>query len=808
MSSNKKYKVSVRSLIEYSLRSGDLIFDFGSNNRTLEGLFAHQKIQKNMGDGYQAEVHVSKIINFPSFDMHISGRIDGLYEDEGLFIIDEIKSTYVPLDDIDEDFNQLHWAQAVCYGFIYAEQEELSALTLQLTYINLDHDSIKRLRKKYTFQQLKKEFYDYVDAYGRWIEKLERWNNIKLLSIKELDFPFDRYRNGQRELAVAVYKTIKEGNGQKLFARAPTGTGKTLATLFPAIKAIGEGHGEKIFYLTAKTIGREVADKTLMLLENHGLRLRRIILTAKDKVCFLEHRDCNSGECPYTKGYFDKLNDALDDILQQNDRIDRQTLLDYAEKHQMCPYEFSLDVSNYCDVIICDYNYAFDPRVALRRYFTEESSELILLVDEAHNLVDRGRDMYSSALYKKPMLEMKNLVKSEDDYLTKLFNNVNKSFIEFRKICEANDGVYKQKDYSDKFLKQLRKLHKYTEEFLNEHKKVAYKDQLMELFFEINNFIKIAEMYDDNYMTYYEKLGTDVMIKLFCLDPAEFLKKIHDGVKAIVVFSATLLPMQYFIDLLGGDAESYRMHLASPFDQNNLELLFNTSISTKYKHRERTYDQVAHCIYNAIRHDQGNYFAFFSSYAYMNKIIDYFMEEFKEINILAQKQGMNEEEKEEFLNQFKGGKEETMVAFAVMGSSFSEGIDLIGDRLQGVIIVGVGLPMICFERNIIKEHFDHRYHKGFEYAYVYPGMNKVLQAVGRVIRTEEDIGIGVLIDERYGQRMYQKLFPNEWSHGRYVYHETQLNNEITSFWHRQSTMPFEENTSIPYTKIKADTKKL
>lgn len=780
MSSKKVYKVSVKDLVSYVLRSGDLVFDIGGTNRTLEGLFAHIKHQKNMGDEYQSEIHVTKTISFPSFDLKVTGRIDGLYEDKGLLIIDEIKSTYANLDDIDVDFNPLHWAQVLCYGFIYAEDEKLDELYLQLTYIQLEDDELKRLKKHYTFPQLKKEFMDMVQTYGTWVEKLERLNNAMILSTHELEFPFSGYRKGQRELAVAVYKTIKEGKGQRLFARAPTGTGKTLATLFPAIKALGQGHGEKIFYLTAKTIGREVANSTLDLLEANGLSLKRITLTAKDKMCLLEERDC--AECPYTEGYFDKVNQVVEEVLENKDRIDREVILDYAKNNGMCPYELSLDLSLFCHAIICDYNYAFDPRVSLKRYFAEASSELILLVDEAHNLVDRGRSMYSSELTKKPFLEMKRNFNDDNKHLKKKLNEANSAFIQFRKICETCDGAYKQTEKSDAFIKILRKLHKHMEAYLTENKVFSFKDSFLDLFFDINHFIKISELYDEQYVTYYEKIGTDVKIKLFCLDPSNQLKRIQDGVKATIVFSATLLPMNYYMDLLGGDKESYNMQIPSPFTQDHLGLLFHAGISTKYKHRQSSYMDVAMSIHDTIDGDKGNYFAFFPSYSYLDEVRHIFQELYPSIYVIAQEQGMSEQEKEDFLNEFEAGKDETMVAFAVMGSSFSEGIDLIGDRLKGVVIVGVGLPMVCFERNIIKEYFDQNYNSGFSYAYIYPGMNKVLQAVGRVIRREEDIGVAVLIDERFSYGQYQNLFPAEWSHGKFVYHEEQVRDQLTYFW--------------------------
>lgn len=776
----KEYKVSVRDMVSFVLRSGDLIVESSGPNRTLEGLFAHIKHQKDMGEDYKAEIHVKKVIDFPSFKLKISGRIDGLYEEDDLFIIDEIKTTYAPLDMVDEDFNPLHWAQVLCYGFIYCEENELDNIILQLTYIQLEFEQIKRLKKKYTFKQLKEEFMELVDTYGRWVEKLERYNNQMLLSTNALEFPFEDYRTGQRDLAVATYKTIQEGKGAKLFARAPTGTGKTLATLFPAIKALGTVHGDKVFYLTAKTIGREVANKTLDLLEDNGLNLKRITLTAKDKMCFLEERNCS--ECEYTVGYYDKLNQVMEDILEHEDSLTRDVLSAYGRKYNVCPFELSLDVSLFCHVIVCDYNYVFDPRVSLKRYFQENSKELILLVDEAHNLVDRGREMFSASLTKKPILELKRAFKEENvTTLKRYLKEVNDAFVEFRKICDENKGQFKQTNKSDNFIKLLRKLQKQMDIYLTENKVFSSKELFLQVFFDVTHFIKISDLYDQRYVTYYEKVGQDVLVRMYCLDPSYQLGLVQESVRTTIIFSATLLPMDYYVDLLGGDELSYRMTMASPFTKEHLGLFFHSGISTKYKDREDSYIDVAMSIRDTIV-DGGNYFVFFPSYSYLHQVCDYFKDLYEDVDILIQKQGMSEAEKEDFLEAFKSDNKGTMVAFAVMGSSFSEGIDLIGDRLKGVVIVGVGLPMVCFQQNIIKEYFDEKNHSGFNYAYIYPGMNKVLQSVGRVIRSEEDLGVATLIDERFSYNSYQSLFPREWSHGRYVYNHKQLESGIKAYW--------------------------
>lgn len=779
---NNVIKISVRSLVEFILRSGDLVSTFVGSTRNTDAIKAHQKIQKSAPKEYKPEVTLSYTVEKEDVILKITGRADGIIEYEDNVIIDEIKTTTAPLEFVEEDYNELHWAQAKCYAYIYSKEKEINTIDVQLTYYQMDTKGIKRFVKSYTFHELQGFFYDIVGRYLHWARILRDNYEIRDKSIKNLQFPFKEYREGQRKLAVSVYKTIEEG--KIIFAQAPTGIGKTAATLFPSIKAVGEGHTSKIFYLTAKTITRTAAEKALNNMRGNGLQLKSVTLTAKDKICFRPDESCDPEKCEFAKGHFDRVNKAIEDIFKEQE-FSREIIEKYARKHEICPFEFSLDLASYADCVICDYNYVFDPRVHLKRFFAEGGTDSAFLVDEAHNLVDRGREMFSSELSKKEILDLKKLTKDEATEVSKKLNKINSCMVSFKKMCEENNNQYIQNEAPEEIVFLLRDFTYCAEKWLLENKnnEVSFKDELLDFYFKALAFIRTYEDYDERYVTYSEKSYEDVILKLFCLDPSYLLREAMKRGKATILFSATLMPMHYFIDILGGDEESYRMRLKSPFKKENLCLMVDDIVSTKYTMREFTYDRVVEDIESIIKSRKGNYLVFFPSYKYMNEVYIRFCDKNLGINTICQEIGMIEEERENFLQSFSEENKESLVGFAVMGGIFSEGIDLTGDRLIGTIIVGVGLPQICLERNIISDYFKKINGKGFEYAYMYPGMNKVMQAAGRVIRTEEDKGVVLLIDERFSHSRYRDIFPVEWSHG--IRSNGNIQGIIDRFWKEQ-----------------------
>jgi len=771
------FKVSVRTLVEFVLMRGDLQPGSISASRAQEGTKGHQYVQKISGADYFPEVTLSYVYA----NLEIKGRADGVIKSDSGVCIDEIKTTSLDLDLIDEAFNDLHWAQAQCYAFMYAVQEGLETVETQLTYFQLDTAQTKKFKKTFAQTELAEFFFNLAERYLAWAYHLQEWAETRDASIRKTQFPFTTYRPGQRELAVGVYQTVK--HSQKLFAQAPTGIGKTMATLFPALKGMAEGLTSQIFYLTAKTITRTVAEKAITNLQTQGLAIKRLTLTAKRKLCFLPESTCLPEDCPYAQGFYDRVRLAVEDAFEE-DSWSRQVIEEYARKHSICPFEFSLEMANWADVVICDYNYVFDPRVYLKRFFLE-GGEYTFLVDEAHNLVDRAREMFSAEVVKESWLKLKRLTKEDDAKLTKSLTKVNSALVKEKKLSSETEGSGEriEKEPPAKLLQALRQFVKEAEGFLKTSEQpFAWRDLFIDHYFQALSFIRTSESYDSHYVTYHQPTRDDFRVKLFCLDPSVRLREALARGRAAVLFSATLSPMDYYMNILGGEETSYKLKLASPFPPENLCLLIQDRISTKYRQRVQSYSLVAEAISSAISHKEGNYLVYFPSYDYLNEIYLRFRELNQQVVVICQTPGMLEEAREEFLAHFAINPERTLIGFALMGGIFGEGIDLIGDRLSGVVIVGVGLPQIGLEREIIRSYYESASNQGYEFAYMYPGFNKVLQAVGRVIRTEQDRGIVLLIDERFSQSSYKKLFPEEWEKVRYVRNTDNIRTTMERFW--------------------------
>lgn len=779
----KTVRVSVRNLVEFILRGGDI------DNRTsgtmekeamLMGGRLHRKIQRSMGSDYHAEVSLKTRIPCSGFQLQVEGRADGIiiHEEEGApsVTIDEIKGVLRDLEHISEPVD-VHLAQAKCYAYIYADQNDLKRIGVQMTYCNLDTEEIKRFHKEYTVDELTEWFTELIRQYEKWAEFQIEWERKRNASIKQTEFPF-AYRPGQRDVAAAVYRTILRK--KKLFIQAPTGVGKTISTVFPAVKAVGEGLGDKIFYLTAKTITRTVAERAFGTMQDQELNMKVITLTAKEKICFCEETVCNPDACPYAKGHFDRVNDAVYDILMKENKIDRMAIERQSEKFKVCPFELSLDISTWVDAVICDYNYVFDPNAHLKRFFSEGSAgNYIFLIDEAHNLVERGREMYSAVLYKEDFMELKRNVIHLNGKLACRLGEVNKLFLELKRECENYQILNSVSHIALKLMNLMAEM----ENFLDEPVDDELRERVLNLYFQVRSFVSIHDILDENYVIYSE-LESDgrFKIKLFCVNPAENLSAYLDYGSGTVFFSATLLPIHYYKSLLSVEKDDYAIYAESSFPKENMLLLQARDVSTRYTMRnENMYRRYADYILQMVKSKKGNYMVFFPSYRFMEEVCGYFVEITDEVDILIQSQNMSEKEKEDFLKEFEKERKNSLAGFCVMGGVFSEGIDLTEDRLIGAAIVGTGLPQVCNDREIVKGYFDARKMAGFDYAYLYPGINKVLQSAGRVIRTETDRGVILLLDERFSQRQYRESFPREWGNLRICTAAT-LKDYIESFW--------------------------
>ncbi len=769
------------------LRSGDLDARFAGSSRVLEGTRLHQKLQRQRradaeteGWDYAKEVAVSHSMDCGSFRLTVGGRIDGVIRCNGDTIIEEIKSTEKSMELLSEGHG-LHWAQAECYGYLYALENRLDRITIRLTYCQVGGDDSKYFESAYPFEALEACYKRITDRYIQWAGMQSAWEQTRNESIKQLRFPFETYRQGQRKLAVGVYKTITEG--RKLFVQAPTGTGKTISALFPAVMAMGEGDTSKIFYLTAKTATRLIAVEAVQRMTEKGLKLRTLVLTAKEKLCFKEEVNCNPEYCEFARGYFDKAGPAVWNALDSSMLFTRDTVIHYAREFGLCPFEFSLDLAEWIDCIICDYNYVFDPKVYLKRFFNEPGSDYVFLIDEAHNLVDRSREMFSAQLMKKPFLELKRQMKSVDSGLSKAASRINTFMVMLRKKYHEKNSFLDEEELKA-LCHVLEEFVQLSEIWLGQNLQSGLYHGILEQFFEVSAFLRIHELFDSRYRAYVEIIRNEVRLKLFCLDPSFLLSEASRRGKAAIFFSATLTPLHYFKEILGGASEDYTMRLLSPFAQQHLCLLISDTLSVKFRNRDESLTDVAAYINAVAEGKKGNYLVFFPSYRYMEEVAGIFTADYPAHQVLRQTPAMSEPERELFMESFEADHAGGLLGFAVMGGVFSEGIDLVGERLSGAVIVGVGLPQVCYERDIIMAYFREKCGRGFEYAYRYPGMNKVLQAAGRVIRSEEDKGIVLLIDDRFTSKSYLELFPEEWRHYRTVDNLKALRDQIACFWTR------------------------
>ena len=773
-------RISVRSLVEFILREGDIdnrVSGSMEKDAMLLGGKIHRKIQSRMGTNYTAEVPLKIQMPCDGFVLQIEGRADGVLKDDGKVLIDEIKGILRSLEHLEAPV-PVHLAQAKCYAYIYAVQNSLKCIDVQMTYCQMETEEIRRFCQKFEFQELQTWFQDLVTQYEKWAKFEIEWRNVRNDSIRQIEFPFP-YREGQRDLVVSVYRTILRK--KKLFIQAPTGVGKTMATVFPAVRAVGEGLGEKIFYLTAKTITRTVAEQAFSLLKEKGLLYKTITLTAKEKICFCEEAECNPDACPYAKGHFDRVNDAVFDLITHSGDWSREVLEEQAKKHMVCPFEMSLDVSNWADAVICDYNYAFDPQAHLKRFFSESGKgEYLFLIDEAHNLVERGREMYSASLYKEDLLEVRKLVKAEDPKLAKRLSECNQQFLELKRECEHYQILKSVSHIALKLMNVLSKL----EDYLEECKDAEKKKRVLDFYFAVRSFLNIHDIMDENYVIFSEMMEDGrFQIKLFCVNPAVNLQNYLEQGNSTIFFSATLLPVHYYKKLLSVEKDDYAVYAHSSFPQENKFLFIGTDVSTRYTRRgESTYQRFARYIAVMAEQKKGNYMAFFPSYRFLEEVHTCFLECVDhEVDSICQVSYMDEEQREEFLEEFEQEREKSLVAFCVMGGIFSEGIDLTDDKLIGAVIAGTGLPQVCTEREILKQYFNAADMDGFDYAYLYPGMNKVLQSAGRVIRTESDRGVILLLDDRFRAMRYREVFPREWQQYQ-LGSVKNLEQEIRTFW--------------------------
>jgi len=835
-------RLSVRELVEFVLRSGDIDNRRSSariQDAMILGANAHRRLQGSAGTNYAAEVSLKTetVVGNGEVCLQVEGRADGIISDfngeeevPGEVTIDEIKGIYRDINAL-EGPEPVHLAQAQVYAYILCAEAHLDHISVQITYVQLEEekkrknpivtDEVRRFVFHYPAREIEDLFFHYVELYEKWAVFIVDHRRKRKETVQGFPFPFP-YRPGQKTIAAAAYRAMAAR--EKLFVQAPTGIGKTLSMLFPAVQAVGQELGDKIFYLTAKTVTAAVAEEGMRLMAEKGLGFSYVKITAKEKVCPLAEMHCDPVHCERAKGHMDRVNDAVYDLITHENGIGMAEIVSYAEKHNVCPYEMSLDVSYYTDVIIGDYNYAFAPHVALQRYFGSETpGDYLFLIDEAHNLVDRARDMYSAVLVKEDILAAKKLFENRKRIL-KALEKANKLMLEMKREHEGA-YVYAKEEFPNALILALAELREAISQFMDQEPNHPKGDEIADFFFEVSDFIDTAAYLDEGYLAYSDFMENgSFCLKLFCIDPSGRLRERLDNVNSTVFFSATLLPIHYYKELLTGNREEKAVYVDSPFDPANRRIYIGRDVSTKYTRRSPAeYEKIGTYIREMVLAKDGNYLAFFPSHKFLEEVQAVLLKdgEFLEgCRVIAQKRNMGEQDRAEFLGAFAETEREaaaaeeaaeeateeaaeeadealapaaansetpaaaphsSLLGLAVMGGVFSEGIDLRKDALIGVAVVGTGLPQVCTERELIRRYYEERGEDGFSFAYRFPGFNKVQQAAGRLIRTSEDEGVILLLDERFGYRESRNLFPREWEDAE----QTDLSKNVENmriFW--------------------------
>jgi DNA excision repair protein ERCC-2 len=778
----KNLHISVKDMVKFIHSGGDLTSEFKSNKRAIDGIDAHAFLQNSYSINDKKEVAVKTIYDIGDYSLHIAGRMDGLRVIDNVLAVEEIKSTTTDLELIDITTRPEHLAQAKLYAYLYCLQENIKSISVRLVYVTLKDYNTKVFVKRYNFTQLRKFFEKTIKQYVDWLDIVESHRLNKLRSIEGLNFPFNEYREGQYSFMGAIYKTIISHD--ILFSIAPTGIGKTIGALFSALKSI-KNEREKVFYLTAKNAGKTIAIDTVNLLKENGLTAKTVVLYSKEEMCLMDKVDCDPDICPYAKGYFSRVNKALEDIFVHQDIYDKNLIKSYGEYHTICPHEFSLDISYFSDIVICDYNYAFDPRVHLIRYFDEEYYSPILLVDEAHNMIDRSKSMYSSTLSLMGILALQKVTTKLKPSVRGKIQKVIMHIEEFtKKIDLEKSQFYYQMALDEEIIVLLESVRSRLEQILIENKKFSTRKQVLDGYFMCNQFLKISEYYGANYRYIVEKQNGDVKISLSCLDASSYINEIiNRRSQGTVFFSATLEPIDYHVRLITkGNGKS--ISIPSPFPIDNLGIFIDSRTSTRYRDRKNSISAIIDDIYIMADTKVGNYICFFPSYKYLEDTLEQFDSTNYDVQVQKRNQSVND--KLTILSSFDTIGKRSKIGFFVLGGSFSEGIDYIGEKLYGVMVVGVGMPQYNKSNEILRAYFDDQFGEGFDYAYTYPGMNKVIQAAGRVIRTRLDKGIVILFDDRYSHQKYRKLFPNNWTNAVTVRISSHLKKKINHFWNKHS----------------------
>lgn len=774
----KQIELSVHELVDFVLRKGDIDSRSFNSMTMQEGTRIHNIYQSKQGSNYLKEYPLKGIFSYEDSLIYLSGRSDGIILEE-VPIIEEIKSTNCDLNSFFKENEEWHLGQAICYGYLYAIEKGLDKVKIRLTYISQVNNDILKKNYCYKTDELLTKIHQYFDVYFQFARIIETRKNKRNESLSKLRFPFSNTREGQMELIDFTKEAIE--NADSRFAEASTGIGKTMATIYSTLSYLKEDKLDKVFYLCPKNTNFDNAAKALEILNKEGYLLSFTEIRARSKMCpYKLEKACNPDDCPLTVGYYSKLKDVLRDCLVHENLLNSEIIDKYAKKYDVCPFELSLDFSVYTDFVVCDYNYAFHPISYLRRFFEvpDKTYRIFALVDEAHNLIDRARDMFTVTFSEE---DYKNLKKELKGYrnpeINKILRKINQDLRLFKQF-EFNDQPIILEQLDSKFIQHITKLRSEINVLETDNPKLKLKkgkDFLIDLY----KFIVINDLLNDGFKIILDDKYDNLTIKLFCIDPSSFINKSLFHFLGTLFFSATLTPIDYFQKVNLNRDGFKTISLPSPFNPNNFFLIINDNISIKYKDRDKTLEEVVKEINIFVSKKVGNYLIFVPSFEYSRKIEKYFINDSR---FVFQTATMTNKDKDEFLANFKENPQESRVGVCVISGSFAESIDLTGDRLIGVVVVGVGLPQVNFENNLVKDFYIQKEMNGYEFAYMNPGINKVLQALGRVIRTQNDKGSALIIDSRYAQSHYFSILKDRYKNYTKIKDSNGLIKALNSFY--------------------------
>lgn len=776
-SKNTVIYISVRDLVERFVRAGDLTSGVFIPDRATAAIALHQRIQHSRPEAYEPEVVISHTCESGPWSIHLSGRIDGIFRYADRMVLEEIKTTIRNPKDSEDGENPHHWAQLKVYAYMLSMEHDLESVDTCLTYARLYSNDTWEIQRTFSHSDLEAFFSPLISRLVQHTEGIQHFQNLRDRSIGSLRFPFKECRRGQQRMMEEVFQVIVD-KGQ-LFVQAPTGIGKTMAVILPALKTLSQGNIDRMFYLTARSTGKQVAEEAFTILMSQGLRLKTVTLTAKEKICFHADAECDRDECDFAKGYHDRIDEAVTRAFE-TDCLSRDVIEKFARQYRVCPFELSLELSELADCIICDYNYVFDPQANLRRFFARPREAYLFLVDEAHNLVDRSREMFSADIRKQTFLDVRRQVKKALPDVYHALTRVNTCLLRFMKASPDTVQAFAETELPEDLCLALGEFIKACEKWLALNRDAFFREALLELYFGVTRFLKVRELFDASYAVCCERFAKDFRVRLFCIDPSGSLRRVLEKGRATIFFSATLTPTEYFQKTFGCGEASSGLVLSSPFPRENLCVMVSNT-STLFRNRHNTRELVAGLIQSLVSQKVGNYLIFFPSYSYMTMVVKSFRTLFPGFRTLVQTPRLTEVDREAFLQEFSRHNSSTLVGFAVMGGVFGEGIDLVGDRLTGAAVVGVGMPPPNLERELINAYFAELYDAGYEFAYIFPGFNKVLQASGRVIRSETDRGAVLLIDRRFTSRNYQSMFPDDWN-TNHVRNPGDISQVLQHFW--------------------------